>query len=405
MNSQLLYQQDVTVLEFEAQVVELLSLPDGRKGAVLNQTYFYPTGGGQEHDTGRLSSTRVVDVFKDDANSCTVHVVEGEVGLGPVKASIDAERRLRAMQHHTAQHLLTQCLLRQTGYETVSANINGYSTSTLDITTTQLNQSDLDQAELMANRIIYEDRVVKTYIVTPQELQSIPLRRPPKVSENIRIVEIDGYDYSPCGGTHVLRTGSIGLVKVIKAERQNDRLRVHFMAGLQAMELFSRMYDSNINLANRMSVSWQDIPEVVGKQTDQLAAIQKELQSFREASIRYEARELEMKAEPQKGLRLVRAGFEGRPISELRLLAEQLKKVTDLISFLASYDGQKVSLIVTCGDHTSMDARQLLAINLAKIGGRGGGDATLAQGGAVVGELPYRLFFQQIELEQPQSES
>ena len=232
MNSQYLYQQDVSILEFEALVVERFILPDGRIGIALDHTYFYPTGGGQEHDTGHIDSAKVVDVYKDDANSQLVHVVEGEVSPGPVRACIDADRRLRHMQHHTAQHLLTQCLLRQTGYETISANINGNSPSTLDLLATQVSKADLEQAELQANRIIYEDRIVKTYFVTPDELQSIPLRRPPKVTENIRIVEIDGFDYSPCGGTHVLRTGSIGLVKVLKAERQNDKMRVLFYSRL-----------------------------------------------------------------------------------------------------------------------------------------------------------------------------
>src|SRR4030042_3538542 len=129
MNSQLLYQEDSTKLEFDAKVVEILSLLNGRRGVVLDQSYFYPTGGGQEHDTGQLGSARVMEVYKDEGTSNLVHVVEGEVKLGPVRACINAERRLRHMQHHTAQHLLTQCLLRQTGYETVSANIKGYSSS------------------------------------------------------------------------------------------------------------------------------------------------------------------------------------------------------------------------------------------------------------------------------------
>ena len=137
----------------------------------------------------------------------------------------------------------------------------------------------------MANQIIYEDRVVKTYFVSPEELKSIPLRRPPKVTENIRIVEIDAYDYSPCGGTHVLHTGSIGLVKVVKAERQNDKMRVYFIAGLQAMEVFHQMYDALTGLANKMSISWQDIPDVVSKQAEQLSAVQKELQALRQAGV------------------------------------------------------------------------------------------------------------------------
>jgi alanyl-tRNA synthetase len=398
MDSQLLYQQDPAILEFEAQVVESIILPDGRTGVVLDRTYFYPTGGGQEHDTGALGGARVVDVFKDEDHSRLIHVVEGEVGWGAVKACIDAERRLRHMQHHTGQHLLTQCILRQTGYETVSANINGYSPSTLDIVATQINKSDLDQAELMANQIIYQDRPVKTYFVSPEELKSIPLRRPPRVTENIRIVEIDSYDYSPCGGTHVLHTGSIGLVKVLRAERQNDKLRVYFIAGLQAMQVFHQMYDSFAGLANKMSISWQDLPEVVSKQSEQLGELHKELQSLRQAGVRYEARDLAAAAEESGGIKLVRVCFDARPMAELRLLGEEFKRMADVVAYLASYDGQKVSLIVICGEGTGQDARQLLTTQLAQIGGRGGGDAKLAQGGGVAREDQLRTFLQQVGL-------
>ncbi|MFZ2096055.1 MAG: DHHA1 domain-containing protein [Anaerolineales bacterium] len=398
MNSQLLYQEDVTINEFEAEVIERISLPDGRTGVILDHSYFYPTGGGQEHDTGLVGDLQVVDVYKDEQHNCLVHVVAGDVPLGTVNARIDAERRLRHMQHHTAQHLLTQCILRQTGYETVSANINGYSPSTLDIVASHIGQSDLDQAELLANQGIYEDKLVKTYFVTPEELQSIPLRRPPKVTENIRIVEIDGYDYSPCGGTHVLRTGSIGLVKVLKAERQNDKQRIYFIAGLQAFDIFHRMYDALTGLSNQMSISWQDLPEVVGKQAEQLGLLQKELQSIRQASVKYEAHELLTTAEETGGMKLVRASFENRPVGELRLLAEELKKVAGIVAYLASFDSQKVSLVVTCGEGSGKDARQLLTRQLAHINGRGGGDARLAQGGGLMTEDQYRTFLQPIDL-------
>jgi alanyl-tRNA synthetase len=385
MESQLLYQHDPKKLEFEGSVVDVLSLPDGRTGVVLDQTYFYPTGGGQEHDTGTIGSASVVDVFKDETHSRLVHVVEGEVGLGPVKASIDADRRLRHMQHHTAQHLLTQCILRQTGLETVSANINAYSPSTLDIVATHISKSDLDQAEQMANQIIYENREVKTYIVSPEALKTIPLRRPPKVTENIRIVEIDSYDFSPCGGTHVMHTGSIGLIKVVKAERQNDKMRIHFIAGLQAIEVFFSMFDALTGLANKMTISWQDLPETVGKLSDQLSAAQKELLALRQASVKY-------------GIHLVRAGFENRPVTELRLLGDELKKLAGVVAIIFSFDGQKLSLIVSCSEGTGKDARQLLNDQLVKIGGRGGGDARLAQGGGVAMDQQFQAFLQQIDL-------
>ena len=321
-----------------------------------------------------------------------VHIIEGAVSVGPIHASIDADRRLRHMQHHTAQHLLTQCIIQKSGFETVSANINGYSPSTLDLLTTQISKNNLDDAELLANQVIYEDRLVKTYIVSPEELQSIPLRRPPKVTENIRIVEIDGYDYSPCGGTHVQHTGSIGLVKVLKEERMNDKIRIHFIAGLQAMQVYRQMYGVLVGLANKMSTSWQDIPELVAKQAEQLSATQKELIAVHQASVKYEARELVEKSELQAGFHLVKASYKDRPMTELRMLGDQLKKVPGVIACLCSFDGQKVSLVVTAGEDTGKDARLLLQTQLAPIGGRGGGDARLAQGGGVATEEQYQSF-------------
>jgi len=399
MNSQLLYQEDVTVLEFDARVVEVLSLPGERTGVVLDRTYFYPTGGGQEHDTGEIGSASVVDVFKDERSSNLIHVVQGEVRQGQVRAKIDPERRLRHMQHHTAQHLLTQCILRQAGFETTSANINGYSASTLDIQAPQLSKADLEKAEWMANRIIYENKVVKTYLVSPQELETVPLRRPPKVHENIRIVEIDGFDYSPCGGTHVLRTGSIGVVKVLKAERQNDKTRIHFIAGLQAFEVFRQMYDSVNSTAGVMSISWQDIPQVLARQAEQLAVLQKELHPYRQASLRKEAHDLAAQADAYAGFRLVRASFEGRGVAELRTMADELRQEVGLVAFLSSYDGQKLSMVVTGGEGTGKDARQMLTRARAPINGRGGGDARLAQGGGAVTADQHRIFLKNIEME------
>jgi alanyl-tRNA synthetase len=399
MDSQLLYQQDVSILEFEANVLECLTLPDSRKAVILDATYFYPTGGGQEHDTGKIGSARVVDVFKDDESHCTVHVIEGQVALGRIRASIDRERRLRHMQHHTAQHLLTQSILRQTGFETVSANINGYTPSTLDIIASQVSKTDLDQAEMVANQVIYEDRAVKTYFVSPADLASVPLRRPPKVTENIRIVEIDGYDYSPCGGTHVLSTGSIGLLKVLKAERQNDRMRVYFVAGLQALDMVREMYDTFVGMASRMSTAWQEIPEIVSRQAEQLSVLQKVNQALRQAGVINEARDLVDSAEDQGDYKRIRAGFENRPVSELRMLGEVLKTMGNVVAYLAAYDGQKISLIVTCGSATGKDARQLLIMELAKIGGRGGGEAHLAQGGGTATPEQFSSFLENVSLQ------
>ena len=208
------YFDDPYCSEFTATIVESRRQSDGRYSVILDQTYFYPTGGGQDHDTGMICNSRVIDVVREDNTMVVRHVVEDDLPIGPAFCKIDWEHRLRNMQHHSGQHLLSQCIIKLFRHSTISANINGYTPSTLDIIADRLlTDAELDEAEVLANRVIFENRVIKTYFVDSENIDKIPLRRHPKVSENIRIVEIDGYDYSACGGTHCTHTGEIGIIK------------------------------------------------------------------------------------------------------------------------------------------------------------------------------------------------
>jgi alanyl-tRNA synthetase len=159
------------------------------------------------------------------------------------------------------------------------------------------------------------------------------------------------------------------------------------------------MYEALTAMAGKLSMGWQDIPELVSKQTEELNTLQKELQAVRQHYAKYEALELVVSAEQRDAVRLVKASFVNRPVGELRLLAEQLKKEPDLVAFLVSFDGQKVSLLVTCAESTGRDARQLLSQQLTHINGRGGGDGRLAQGGGSATEEQYHLFLQQLDIE------
>ena len=393
MNPQSLYFEDPYRYEFEAQVKQVISLPDGRPGVILDQTYFYPTGGGQYHDTGTLGETAVIDVITDDELGKTIHVLDRELPLGFVKARIDKERRFRHMQHHTAQHLLTQCFIRLFDLETVSAHINGYAPSHLDIPVLDLTKDQLDQAEDLANQVIYENRQVKTYFVMGNQIQSVPLRRPPKVTGNIRIVEIDSYDYSACGGTHCYKTGEIGVVKIVKSEHQNQKTRVHFVAGSQALSYFRAYFDLVMDLSGQMSTHPQEVVEAVQRQADQLKSTQKELDVLRQELLVSEARELAANGETIGSHRLVLASFEDRPITELRFMASQFQRMEGVIALLATYDGRKVSLVVFCSQDSGILASELVNQQLAHIGGRGGGDAALAQGGGQATREQFETFF------------
>ena len=378
---QMLYLSDPQKLEFETSVVESWRMPDGRWAARLARSYFYPTGGGQEHDTGWVGARRVVEVVKQEDNGEIVHIFDQEPPVGSAIARIDGERRLRHMQHHTAQHLLSQVFIQLFELETLSANINGYTPSTIDLPTAGLAPEQLVEAEGLANQLIFEDHPVRAAFVTPDELALLPLRKAPKVSENIRIVEIEGLDFSPCGGTHCQSTGQIGVLKILKTEKVNERTRVHFAAGWQALEVFRQAYQAVSSLAGEMSIHHQDLQAAVERQGEQLRQAQKELGELRQERLAWEAQRLLQDAETIGGRQVVLAVFDLRPAQELRWLADSLRRQPRAAAVLASHDGEKLLLAAACGAESGLSARELLSELLTPLNGRGGGDSSLAQGG------------------------
>lgn len=381
MSTQTLYFTDPYCFEFEAQIIEQFPLPDGRFGVILERSYFYPTGGGQEHDLGWLGEARVVDVYKDEARRLTVHVVERRLPEERLQARLDPERRLRHMEHHTAQHLLSYCFVELLGLDTVSANINGDTPSTLDLNNGEPSFAELMQVEKRANYLIRCDLPVKTYFVSPQQVSAIPLRKPPKVSEDIRIVEIEGLDYSACGGTHVARTGGIGVVKILRTERLKDKSRIHFVAGSRAFELFQSSYAIAAGLAAQMSVGLPELPTAMQRMMNQLKNLQRELGQLKEQALTAEARRLYDTAETMGERRVVLAAFDGRSMNDLRALGRELRLMPGVAAVLVGVQDERLSLVTVCAADAGLSADDLLRQLLLHINGKGGGDASLAQGG------------------------
>ena len=398
MNQQFLYLTDPLTLAFETEVQESLELPDGRLGVILNRTYFYPTGGGQEHDIGVLGSARVLDVFKSEDGQSVIHVLDGDPGEGVLRAAIDHERRIRHMQHHTAQHLVSGCFQQFLKLETLSSGIHGYDPTTIDLPDTELSRADLDPIEKEANQIIFENRLVKSYFVPAEKINTIPLRRPPKVEGEIRIIEIEGFDYSACGGTHCPQTGMIGAIKIIRTERINQKSRIHFVAGIQAMEHFHQYQEIVAALAADFSTHPSELIELVRKQAKQLQTTEKELRQLQLAYSAFEAQDLIARAQPWDSIRLIIQTFENRAVGELRTLANTLKAQPDLVAMLATYDGEKLVLLVTCGEATLHSARELLNQRLNLVGGRGGGDDRIAQGGGIATPEQFAAIFTDFKL-------
>jgi alanyl-tRNA synthetase len=381
ISPQLLYIQDPFMLEFEASVVEKVPLPGGHLGVILDRTYFYPTGGGQEHDTGQIGDAVVLEVQKSKDNSTVIHVLDRDIPVGRVTARIDSDRRIRHMQHHTAQHLLSQCFLRQLNAPTVSANINGYSPSTLDLDFPPISKTDLQSVEFLANEVIFQNLQVKSYFVSKSESTGLPIRKADAVHEELRIVEIDSFDFSACAGTHCTQTGSIGIMKITRTERQNDKLRVHFIAGKQALETFMETFDAVNRLSAAFSVHPRELETAVLQQSQVLDSVQKRLGSARHELLKLEALQLFRDGETIQQRLCVLGAYEDRPLEELRFLALDCCRHPRTLALFSSLTGSKISLVVGCSPGGGVKAGQLLQALLKLVGGRGGGDDSFGQGG------------------------
>ena len=206
-----LYYDDPLLLSFRARVTAHAQY-GGAPSVVLDRTAFYPEAGGQMADRGLLGGVAVTDVQADDAG-LVHHVLGGE--LPPIGAEIDGaidkDRRRMHMSLHTGQHMLSRGLLDVVGGETVSSRL-GESSCTIDLDIAKADERELARAEDLTNSVIDDDVTIRAYFPAADELAALPLRRAPKVEDNVRVVQIGTFDVSPCGGTYTISAAGVTLV-------------------------------------------------------------------------------------------------------------------------------------------------------------------------------------------------
>ncbi|MBF6594174.1 MAG: alanyl-tRNA editing protein [Thermaceae bacterium] len=258
-----LYHEHPYESEFSTQVQRAWS-EGGKHFAVLEQTLFYPTAGGQSNDTGTLNDIPVLDVREDSkAKGDIVHVLENPLSEGmKVVGKLDWNRRYRHMQRHTAEHTLAQAFWRAAGWETLSVNMSS-SVCTIDFSG-EPDEATIKQGEALANWAVYANTPIHTYWIDDSEVEKESLRRAPKVSGQIRVVEIEDWDKVACGGTHLARTGEAGPIKVIKYERYKGGTRIYFMAGWEALETFVAEHAILSRLGEKFSSAPLEVEKPIG---------------------------------------------------------------------------------------------------------------------------------------------
>jgi len=366
-----LFFENVTRLEFEARVLERRTV-DGRPAVVLDQTAFYPESGGQPWDLGTIDGIPVLQVLDEDGT--IIHVLERNPAADTVAGKVDRTRRFDHMQQHTGQHVLSQAFIEIMNGETRSFHLGG-ETSTLEIGLGEISDANLDRVERRANEIVFADRVVKTYFVPAERIVEVPLRRPPKVEGLIRVVEVEGFDYSACGGTHVRRTGEIGLVKVIGAERIRGNLRFTFVCGGRALSDFQVKTHVCRGLVGKFNVPDREIQASVDKLGAELKDAKKRLKILEQTAAGYEARGLAAVAE---GRVIARVLPEKSP-EGAKALALSLVKLGSFAAVFGTKSEEKSHLILARSESLTVDLRTLVAVLAPLFQGKGGGGPSLVE--------------------------
>jgi alanyl-tRNA synthetase len=381
-----LYYDDAYTTAFTARVTGRLTVDD-RPAVVLDCTYFYPAGGGQPADGGTIAGVGVVDVLPRNEDGAVLHLLAADVPGDRVECHVDWERRFDHMQHHTGQHILTRAFIQAAGADTIGFHL-GEESVTIDLDKPHISPEMLDEVEDLANRIVFEDRPVTTRVIDLEEAESIRIRKMPDMlaTDGLRVVEIADFDLTACGGTHVARTGEIGLIKMLRLEKRGDETRVEFRCGWRALRDL-RVKNALVDrLAAEFTVGYRELDRAVERLRADLKAARSALKAAGNRLLDYEAADLLQSTAVREDVRLVSRVFEDRDVGEVRALAGRLVAAPGLVALLG-VAGEKAQLILARSRDLSYDMSAALERALSVLGSaRGGGKPDFAQGGGVAAD-------------------
>ncbi|MEO8679802.1 MAG: DHHA1 domain-containing protein [Vicinamibacterales bacterium] len=367
---------------FDATVTACTEV-EGRAHVVLDQTAFYPTSGGQPFDTGTLGGAAVTEVI-DREDGEIVHVLSGAPSFDPgdvVQGTIDWARRFEHMQQHTGQHVLSAAFDRLFSARTESFHM-GAMAATIDLGR-EVTPAQIAQAEDEANRIVWDDRPVTIRFASAEEAAAMPLRKEPARTGPLRLIDVEDFDLSACGGTHVARTGAIGVIAIGGWEKFRTGTRVEFLCGGRALTRFRQLRDSFSAAQKHLSVAPHEMAAAVERLQDESKALQRSLRGMQEKLAVQEAAALVARGS-REGTRLVIAeAIDGWDAPGLKAMAVAAAAAEPAAAIALFTTATPALVVIARGAIGGIDAGAVLKALAGKFGGKGGGKPDLAQGGGL----------------------
>jgi alanyl-tRNA synthetase len=417
-----LYYNDSYLLDFEARIIGLAPFDENRCALTLDRTAFYPTSGGQPHDTGVLAlaanprvTARVIECLNEGEgeNADVLHIVaradaeKFKIGAS-VEGHVNRARRFDHLQQHTAQHILSQAFVQLFKAETRSFRMFS-DVSEIDVALDAPSAEKIEQALTLANEIVWQNRSLRIIYAAAEEAKNFNLRKEPKRAGILRLIEIEDFDVTPCGGTHAKRTGEVGIILARAWERAKGMTRIEFVAGRRALTDYQRANETARRVAAFFSVERDAGARAVARVLDENKTLARRVREQSEELARHEASELLalIPRSPDK-LRVVAREFLGRDIESLNALARAIVAHPHTVALLASIGNENereltenqneqntvnVRLVFARSNDVQADMNALMRTVCVEIGGRGGGRPDFAQGGGKcrTSELASRL--------------
>lgn len=379
-----LYYDDSYLTSFDA-VVDACVERDGAYHVRLDRSAFYPTSGGQPFDTGTINGIPVTDVYVGEDHDVW-HVLEAPAAVGtPVHGEIDWPRRFDHMQQHAGDHMIASAIWRLLGGVTIGLHIS-HDVSTIDVAMpegiTRISREDVARVEKDVNERVQRNVPVKCWFPAAEELKSLPLRKPPTVSEHVRVVAIGTDEMVACGGTHPSSAGQLGLVKILGVAPARGKMRVSFVAGIRAFEDYQLKFDCAAETSNLLSTSVDKMAVSVAAMQESLNRANAELNRLRREKLLREIGE-GMEAAPRlpDGTAILARLIDG-DVNLLKDVVSHLIRSPKVVALMGvkSASGGAMLAFARSGD-VDIHMGQLLSMAAKVYGGKGGGRPDFAQGG------------------------
>lgn len=377
-----LYYEDVYKKEFTATVVECREQKKGYV-VILDESAFYPEGGGQPSDVGTLGDAKVTEVHEKEGE--LLHYTDKALEVGAkVEGKIDWARRFDLMQQHSGEHMVSGLIHEAYGYDNVGFHM-GSDTITIDLNG-PLDEAQLAEIERKTNQKIWEDTQIKIIYPTAEELEKIDYRSKKELTGQVRIVEFPGVDICACCGTHVTHTGEIGMVKLLSVEKFREGVRIEMICGKRVLDYLNMVNDQNHQISVKLSAKMDKTAQAVERLQEENFRLKGQVGQLVDDMCRKEA-------ERYAGSGSVLIFMDGMDADSVRKLADAVTQTCQgcCAVFSGNADG---SYKYAMGEKDG-DLRQFTKEMNAKLNGRGGGKPFFVQGSVQASEKEIRNFFEQ----------